>query len=568
MATLKNVLILVFISVVYLTGFFVASSYNSDFRNLEVKEVTILGEEKICGLSYRLKDSSELMASPAVVLSHGISGSKQMMSGMALELARNGIVALTIDLIGHGSSGGSFGTELNDTTLGIKDAVQYLKQQSYVNSSQIALIGHSLGAGAVRATTLTCNDIKASVFIGGGLGGVVNDLEYGILNSTSPKNLLVVIGKYDALFNLEQTKEDLIPIFGNPSEISPHQIYGGFCNGTARNLIIPETTHLLEPVDPQATSEVVHWMRKSLIPENTAEKNNLIYMHREISILISLVALTTLALPFSSIILNLYPSSYKRHKNAGNPLKDWQILAIWGTMGLLLLLPLFFIGSLIPYPPLIFGNSLAWWLMITAVTGLLLILFILPKYSSTKIDLKSELSHSFVLPEIMMGVGIFLLLYFITHLTENILLLDLRIAVIPVFKAINTSKRALAFFAFIPFYLIYFFVEGLYLHRLRKPPTTPNSKIKDLIKTLLIKTTPYLVLIAINYIPMFLFHIQVFPSLIGFIIEFMLGIIPLFLISTTYSWWFYHKTYHLSLSTTLNAFLFAWISAAIFPVTL
>ncbi|MFW6117262.1 MAG: alpha/beta fold hydrolase [Thermoproteota archaeon] len=107
MANYTNVILIVFISAVYLTGFFSAFNYNSDFGNLEVKEVTFFGEEKICGLIYRLKNSSELNPCPAVVLCHGISGSKQMMSGMALELARNGFVALTIDLIGHGSSSGA-----------------------------------------------------------------------------------------------------------------------------------------------------------------------------------------------------------------------------------------------------------------------------------------------------------------------------------------------------------------------------------------------------------------------------------------------------------------------------
>ncbi|MFW6117010.1 MAG: hypothetical protein ACOC6G_00310, partial [Thermoproteota archaeon] len=70
----------------------------------------------------------------------------------------------------------------------------------------------------------------------------------------------------------------------------------------------------------------------------------------------------------------------------------------------------------------------------------------------------------------------------------------------------------------------------------------------------------------VNYLPMFLFHIRVFPSFMGFIMEFIVGLIPLFLISTLYSWWFYQKTHHLTLGTTLNALIFAWTSAAIFPI--
>jgi len=557
----KNILILIFILVIYLTGFTLASFYNSDFGNLQVHKVTIFGQEKICGLSYRPKDSSELNAFPAVVLSHGISGSKQMMSAIALELARNGFVTLSIDLIGHGGSDGAFGAfgaEPADKTLGMKDAVQYLRQQPFVNSSQIGLVGHSLGAGAVRATTAVCSGIKASVFIGGGFGELVNDPEYGLLNSTFPKNLLVIIGEHDVLFDIEQTKQELIPVFGNPSEISPNTIYGDFSDETARSLIIPKTTHLLEPVDQTATSEVITWMKKSLNPSPIIEAPNLTFLNREIAIGVSLAAFTVLLLPFSSLVLDHYPSLHKGDKKTSIALKDWQILAFWGTMGLVLFLPMFFVGSLIPYPPLIFGNSFAWWLMTTAITGLLTIRFILPKYTKVKINLKSALIRSFTLTNIMMAIGIFTLLYSIAHITETILLTDLRIVILPLFKALTTSKRILAFLTFIPFYLLYFFVEGLYIHQFRKPTTNANSQIKDLIKTIIIRTAPYLTLLIIHYLPLLLFNIRVFPPFIGFIMEFIVGIIPLFLMSTIYSWWFYNKTDNLAVGTTLNAILFAW----------
>jgi dienelactone hydrolase len=36
---------------------------------------------------------------PAVVLNHGISGAKEMMNGIDLELAKNGFVAVSIDLM-------------------------------------------------------------------------------------------------------------------------------------------------------------------------------------------------------------------------------------------------------------------------------------------------------------------------------------------------------------------------------------------------------------------------------------------------------------------------------------
>jgi len=80
-----------------------------------------------------------------------------------------------------------------------------------------------------------------------------------------------------------------------------------------------------------------------------------------------------------------------------------------------------------------------------------------------------------------------------------------------------------------------------------------------------LRIVPYVALIAMNYLPMFLGNYRVFPAFLGFIIEFLLGLLPLFVITTLYSWWFLHKTRNFTMGITVNAVLFAWISAATFP---
>jgi dienelactone hydrolase len=566
----KKVFLLILVSTIYLAGLSLAHFYNTNFGDITVTKVVIPDQPKIICLYYQPKEASTQNQLPAVVLTHGISSSKQMMSSIALELAKNGFVTLTTDLIGHGDSGGIFGGFANETvdkTLGMYSALQYLVTQPYVNSSQIGLVGHSLGAGAVRATAATFNNTKATVFIGGGIGENIKEPEYGTLNSTFPKNLLIIIGEHDTLFNIKETKRELIPIFGSPSEIMPNKIYGNFSEETARNLVIPKATHLLELIDQTTVSEIVNWMKTSLRQEKISEEPSLTYLNREIGISISLAAFTSLIFPFSSIIIDHFPSLKKGNTAPKGNLKDWQVFIIWGTLGLLLFLPAFFIGSMIPFPPLIFGNSFSWWLFTTAIVGLLIAQIVLPKHMAIKVNLKCTLTQSFNKTNIIIATAIFLLLYSIVGISEIIFLTDLRIIIIPLFKSLATSKRILAFFTFLPFYLTYFFVEGLYLHKLRTPSTKSNQ-IKDLIKAITIRTAPYLALVALHYLPMFLFNIRIFPSFLGFIMEFILGIIPLFLISIIYSWWFYKKTKNLTMGTVINTLLFAWVSAAIFPISI
>jgi small-conductance mechanosensitive channel len=54
-------------------------------------------------------------------------------------------------------------------------------------------------------------------------------------------------------------------------------------------------------------------------------------------------------------------------------LEDWKITVIWGVLSTILFFPMVLIGFGIPFPPLLFGSSIAWWLFGVAFSGLLLI---------------------------------------------------------------------------------------------------------------------------------------------------------------------------------------------------
>jgi pimeloyl-ACP methyl ester carboxylesterase len=80
---------------------------------------------------------------PAAVLCHGLGGSRKVMKPGAELLVNKGIAAIVFDLRGHGSSKGLLdGAFVED----VIDAWQTLTALPEVDSSRVALIGHSLGA--------------------------------------------------------------------------------------------------------------------------------------------------------------------------------------------------------------------------------------------------------------------------------------------------------------------------------------------------------------------------------------------------------------------------------------
>ncbi|MCX8183247.1 MAG: alpha/beta fold hydrolase [Crenarchaeota archaeon] len=565
----KGCVALIFLTVAFLTGVTVAFIINNDFGRLEVKSVKITdGEHYISGILYRPHAATEENPLPAVVLVHGISSAKESMSSIALELARRGFVTLSIDVVGHGDSGGRLGAT-KDPSLGALAALRHVETLPYVDASTLGLVGHSLGAGAVRAAAAAHQGVKATVLIAGGLGGIAsNPSAYGVLNTTFPRNLLVAIGRQDVLFNLNQVIGELLPpVFGVP-KISLGTLYGDFTSGTARKLVAPATTHLLEPLDPTIVSETVVWMSSALKPSEPNRmrqlEEGLTYPYRETAMLLSIVSLIGLTFPVSMLISPRKPSNTRVEEHGS--IRGWKIMVIWGALGVALLLPTFILGFSLPFPPVLFGSSIAWWLLMVAIAGGFLILFVIPRFSGIRLSMRRLAAESFTLRETCAAVSMFLMLYAIVALTH--LLLDMNLWIfVPIFKVLNTLARIILFLSFIPFFLVFFYVEGIYLHILRegnwKRGFLPEAI--EMLRTIAVKITPYILVMGMQYIPMFLLEVKPLTSFLGFLIEFLPLITVLFIISTACSWWLYRVTSSIGMGTVFNALLFAWVSAGVFP---
>jgi len=563
-------LTLIVLAAVFLTGTVAAFLINNDFGRLEVKTVRIPdGDHYISGALYRPRAATEENPMPAVILVHGISSAKESMSSIALELARRSLVALSIDVVGHGDSGGRLGAT-GDPSLGAIASLKYVETLPYVDASSLGLVGHSLGAGAVRAAAAAHREVKATVLIAGGLDGMAsNQLAYGVLNTTFPRNLLVAIGRQDVLFNLNQVAgEWLPPVFG-VQEVSPGRLYGDFNSGTARKLVAPATTHLLEPLDPTIVSETVVWMSSALQPSEASRvgllEEGLTYPYCETMMLLSIFSLIGLTFPVSTFIL-LKPPSRKAVGVEHGSLEDWKIMVIWGALSIALLLPTFLLGFSLAFPPVLFGSSIAWWLLMVAITGIFLILFVIPRFSGVRLRMRTLVSESFTWQEAPAAISLFLMLYVIVYLIDLLLGMNLWIFV-PIFKVLRTATRITLFLTFIPFFLVFFYVEGIYLHVLRGGSRESGFLTEALAmgRTIGIKIAPYILIMGLQYIPMFLLEVKPLTSFLGFLIEFLPLITLQFTISTACSWWLHRLTSSIGMGTVFNALLFAWISAGVFP---
>ena len=122
---------------------------------------------------------------PVIVMAHGYSADRASMSGMARSLAKAGYAVVNIDLRGHGSNTHAFRGDLRDD---FAAAVDWATTTPWVDGSRLAVLGHSMGAGAALDFATVDNRAKAVVPVSG--GWVAND-------AVTPAHTLFLVGSGD-----------------------------------------------------------------------------------------------------------------------------------------------------------------------------------------------------------------------------------------------------------------------------------------------------------------------------------------------------------------------------------
>ncbi|WP_307872505.1 dienelactone hydrolase family protein [Paractinoplanes ovalisporus] len=122
---------------------------------------------------------------PGVVVAHGYAGSARLMAQFGDTLVARGYTVVLPDLDGHGAST----RKPVDLQHDLDVAVAHLRRLPTVDPARIALVGHSMGAGAVTRYAATHPDITATVAIS--LPGADD------VTPNRPAHLLLLVGQLE-----------------------------------------------------------------------------------------------------------------------------------------------------------------------------------------------------------------------------------------------------------------------------------------------------------------------------------------------------------------------------------
>lgn len=196
---------------------------------------------------------------PGVLVVHGFAASRQLMYGIAQTLARNGYAAAVIDLPGHGQNsarmpmltGRSSGFDAQ-----LASVAAWLRRQPGVDGSRLALVGHSMGAGAVLRYAAHDPGIGATVAISGGLG------PRGPIPPDVPRNVLAMAGAWE-FSNVHNACRAAVTASYPAADVTQRQ--GSWSDGTARQcLIVPGVEHIGVLFSTAAATDVVRWLDGAL----------------------------------------------------------------------------------------------------------------------------------------------------------------------------------------------------------------------------------------------------------------------------------------------------------------
>jgi len=162
---------------------------------------------------------------PGVLVAHGFAGSKQLMLGYAHVLAHGGYAVMLWDFDGHG--GNSRRLENFALQRDLDVATKTLLQQPEVDPARLALLGHSMGSGAVMATSIRDPSRFAATVAISPTGAAVTP--------QTPRNLQLQAGSWEGGFVANAQR--LLKAAGGPNQ--------NLTTGQGRSLVlIPKAEHI------------------------------------------------------------------------------------------------------------------------------------------------------------------------------------------------------------------------------------------------------------------------------------------------------------------------------------
>jgi dienelactone hydrolase len=193
---------------------------------------------------------------PVVVIAHGFAGSQQLMQAFAVTFARNGVIAVTFDFLGHGRNphplAGSI-VEIGGATRNlVAETAAMIESARRLGDGRVALLGHSMASDIVIRAAQAAPDIAATIAVSAFSPVVTKD---------SPRNLLLISGGWEG-----RLREQALKLAGQVSAPEPAKegVTYEAAPGNARRAAVAESTEHVSVLFSRASmAEAQGWIDRA-----------------------------------------------------------------------------------------------------------------------------------------------------------------------------------------------------------------------------------------------------------------------------------------------------------------
>ena len=516
---------------------------------------------------------------PAVLLLHGYQNDHETCAAYAIELARRGAVVLCLDEYGHGASslgllnrgyvnhvvkvnygndseadgtyktiGGSKryrilmnfsnlsffndhyskdadGNSIIDSSCGGSIAYGWLANQDYVDSSRMAVSGHSMGTWSSWsvAADYSGTDIEPKAIVLQ-CGELFTDDVYDSKNIHF-NNVLLLQAKYDEfsyfrdykpVVNDSILKSDLRTSFlGTTADKAQwNTTYGDFSDGTARRMQLLYTNHRLTTHHLGGLAVALSWFDQAIDLPGNISFTDTVAKTKEYLVLFAMLLVLGALFPLMSLLMEI-PFFSDVHQEMPpeddmNTKKGW----IKGAVITILLSGATFpfmtqLGhALLPLPEGIFrmtvGNGFLGWYLILIL--IMIITSLISRRKHKKLGIEDEKFNLAVFLKSLLMAAIMIACMYILNLIYSLIFdLDLRF-IWPFFRPF-TGARFLQFLVYIPFFGLFYYLNNSKIMRDLRTKSTYERGAKGFLvnwlNNFLLMAGGVLIVVLIEYIPFF-----------------------------------------------------------------
>lgn len=207
----------------------------------------------LVGDYYKLQPLAD-QSRPAVILLHMIGSKRQSWSRLIPALLEAGYEVLTVDLRGHGDTGG----EINwfAAVTDVQTWLDWLREQPGIEADAISIVGASIGANLALIGCANDDDCVTAIALSPGLVYYSLKTESSITNQLSKRSALLIASQTDQ-YSADSVKQLVNSATGDIGA----RIYAGTAHGT-------QLFEVSDAVREGLITLIVSWLDEHTVTEN------------------------------------------------------------------------------------------------------------------------------------------------------------------------------------------------------------------------------------------------------------------------------------------------------------